>query len=78
MSPNVEDVGLDDPLLLDTEAQAAVIRSVLSLGRWAMLVPKDGVIDGADQRVIPTYKTLGDAGRIQGASPQDQTQAAEQ
>lgn len=72
MNPKLEAYGIDDEIPLDDESVISVVNAVLSIGSWILKVPEEKIIEGADKRNVPAYKTLS------AQEPVEQVQSPEQ
>lgn len=75
-NPKIGDMNWDDEVLLNDEEILDVVNTVLGIGRFVMLIPKERIQDAADTRSNPSYKQYS-TGQDVSAVPQDQQQQPE-
>lgn len=73
-SPYIGDMNLDDEILLNDEEVIDVINTVVMIGRFVLLIPKERIQEGSDTRDVPAYKQYSppDQQAAPAAQPNDQ------
>lgn len=55
-NPLIGDMNLDDEIVLNDEDVIDVINTVIMIGRFVLLIPKERIEEGSDTRMVPAYK----------------------